>query len=115
MNLYYLLLLEFLLLNIKYFSLANPFFISSIYPQVHFCLFSNLFAERHNQKISYLYVFNIFNERVDNNDFKVVAQNGISVSVILDFNKLSCGDLYYFMDVVRDDGLITKRVLCIAL
>jgi hypothetical protein len=46
---------------------------------------------------------------VDNNDFKVVAQNGKSVSVILDFTKLSYGDLYYFMPLLRDDGFITKR------
>jgi hypothetical protein len=46
---------------------------------------------------------------VDNNDFKVVAQNGKSVSVILDFTKLSYGDLYYFMALLRDDGFKTKR------
>jgi hypothetical protein len=46
---------------------------------------------------------------VDNNDFKVVAQNGKSSSLILDFPKLSSGDLYYFMALLRDDRFITKR------
>jgi hypothetical protein len=52
-----------------------------------------LFSERHNQKISYLYVLNTLNERVDINDFKVVAQNGKSVPVTLNSKKLSHEDL----------------------
>lgn len=46
---------------------------------------------------------------MDNNDFKLVAQNGKSVSVILDFTKLSYEDLYYSMALLRDDGFIPKR------
>ena len=68
-----------------------------------------MFSERHNQKISYLYVFNTLNERVDNNDFKVVAQNGKSVSVTLNSKKTFPWGFNYFIALWRDDGYITKR------
>ena len=44
---------------------------------------------------------------MDNIDFKVGAQNGTSVSVILDFTKLSYGDLYYFMALLKGDMYCT--------
>jgi hypothetical protein len=99
-------------MNIKYFSLANP--VSYLFLKITFInrfilLILELYLPKDIIKSKLYLVFNTLNERVDNNDFKVGAQNRKNVSVILDFTKLSYGDLYYFMALLRDDGFITKR------
>jgi methionine-rich copper-binding protein CopC len=68
-----------------------------------------LFSERPEPKVSYIYVTNSKNERVDNNDFKITAKNDREATVTLDKSKLSDG-VYSVSWLVlsRDDGHITK-------
>ena len=70
---------------------------------------SILFSERPEPKVSYIHVTNSKNERVDNNDFKIIGQNDREASVTLDKNKLSDG-VYSVSWLVlsRDDGHISK-------
>lgn len=68
-----------------------------------------LYSERPEPKVSYIHVLNPFNERVDNNDFKIVGQDEKGATVTLDSPKLS-GDTYTVSWLVlsKDDGHITK-------
>jgi methionine-rich copper-binding protein CopC len=70
---------------------------------------SILFTERPEPKVSYIHVTNSKNERVDNNDFKIIGQNDREAAVTLDKNKISDG-VYSVSWLVlsRDDGHITK-------
>lgn len=68
-----------------------------------------LYSERPEPKVSYIHVLNPFNERVDNNDFKIVGQDEKGATVTLDSPKLS-DDTYTVSWLVlsKDDGHITK-------
>lgn len=68
-----------------------------------------LYSERPEPKVSYIHVLNPFNERVDNNDFKIVGQDEKGATVTLDSPKLS-EDTYTVSWLVlsKDDGHITK-------
>lgn len=70
---------------------------------------SILFSERPEPKVSYIHVTNSKNERVDNNDFKIIGQNDREASVTLDKNKILDG-VYSVSWLVlsRDDGHISK-------
>ena len=70
---------------------------------------SILFSERPEPKVSYIHVTNSKNERVDNNDFKIIGQNDRKASVTLDKNKFLDG-VYSVSWLVlsRDDGHISK-------
>ena len=70
---------------------------------------SILFSERPEPKVSYIHVTNSKNERVDNNDFKIIGQNDREASVTLDKNKIIDG-VYTVSWLVlsRDDGHISK-------
>jgi methionine-rich copper-binding protein CopC len=70
---------------------------------------SILFSERPEPKVSYIHVTNSKNERVDNNDFKIIGQNDREASVTLDKNKIIDG-VYSVSWLVlsRDDGHISK-------
>jgi methionine-rich copper-binding protein CopC len=70
---------------------------------------SILFSERPEPKASYIHVTNSENERVDNNDFKIIGQNDREASVTLDKNKILDG-VYSISWLVlsRDDGHISK-------
>ena len=70
---------------------------------------SILFSERPEPKVSYIHVTNSKNERVDNNDFKIIGQNDREASVTLDKNKIIDG-VYSISWLVlsRDDGHISK-------
>lgn len=68
-----------------------------------------LYSERPEPKVSYIHVLNPFNERVDNNDFKIVGQDEKGATVTLDSPKFS-DDTYTVSWLVlsKDDGHITK-------
>jgi methionine-rich copper-binding protein CopC len=68
-----------------------------------------LFSERPEPKVSYIHVTNSKNERIDNNDFKIIGQNDREASVTLDKNKILDG-VYSVTWLVlsRDDGHISK-------
>jgi len=70
---------------------------------------SILFSERPEPRVSYIHVTNSKNERVDNNDFKIIGQNDREASVTLDKNKILDG-VYSVSWLVlsRDDGHISK-------
>jgi methionine-rich copper-binding protein CopC/nitrogen fixation protein FixH len=68
-----------------------------------------LFSERPEPKVSYIHVTNSKNERVDNNDFKIIGQNDRGASVTLDKNKISDGVYSVSWLVLSlDDGHISK-------
>jgi methionine-rich copper-binding protein CopC len=68
-----------------------------------------LYSERPDEKISYIHVLNSQNERIDNNDFKIVGENERGASVTLDSNKLSSGTYTIsWLVLSKDDGHITK-------
>ena len=68
-----------------------------------------LYSERPEQKVSYIHVLNSNNERIDNNDFKIIGQDERSASVTLDSTKLSSGTYTIsWLVLSKDDGHITK-------
>ena len=68
-----------------------------------------LYSERPEQKVSYIHVLNSQNERIDNNDFKIVGQDERGASVTLDSTKLSSGtNTISWLVLSKDDGHITK-------
>ena len=68
-----------------------------------------LYSERPDEKISYIHVLNSQNERIDNNDFKIVGQDERGASVTLDSTKLSTGTYTIsWLVLSKDDGHITK-------
>jgi methionine-rich copper-binding protein CopC len=68
-----------------------------------------LYSERPEQKLSYIHVLNSHNERIDNNDFKIVGQDERGASVSLDSTKLSAGTYTIsWLVLSKDDGHITK-------
>src|SRR5688572_3720853 len=68
-----------------------------------------LYSERPEPKVSYIHVLNPFNERVDNNDFKIVAQDERRATVTLDSSKLMNGTYTVsWLVLSKDDGHITK-------
>jgi len=68
-----------------------------------------LFSERPEPKVSYIHVTNSKNERVDNNDFKIIGQNDRGASVTLDKNKIPDGVYSVSWLVLSlDDGHISK-------
>jgi methionine-rich copper-binding protein CopC len=68
-----------------------------------------LYSERPEPKVSYIHVLNPFNERVDNNDFKIVTQNQRGATVTLNSPKLSNGTYTVsWLVLSKDDGHITK-------
>ena len=68
-----------------------------------------LYSERPEPKVSYIHVLNPFNERVDNNDFKIVTQDERGATVTLDSTKLSNGTYTVsWLVLSKDDGHITK-------
>jgi methionine-rich copper-binding protein CopC len=68
-----------------------------------------LYSERPDEKISYIHVLNSQNERIDNNDFKIVGENERGVSVTLDSTKLATGSYTIsWLVLSKDDGHITK-------
>jgi methionine-rich copper-binding protein CopC len=50
-----------------------------------------LYSERPDEKISYIQVLNSQNERIDNNDFKIVGESERGASVTIDSTKLGTG------------------------
>jgi methionine-rich copper-binding protein CopC len=68
-----------------------------------------LYSERPEPKVSYIHVLNPFNERVDNNDFKIGTQDERGATVTLDSLKLSNGTYTVsWLVLSKDDGHITK-------
>ena len=68
-----------------------------------------LYSERPEQKVSYIHVLNSNNERIDNNDFKIIGQDERGGSVTLDSTKLSSGTYTIsWLVLSKDDGHITK-------
>ena len=68
-----------------------------------------LYSERPDEKISYIHVLNSQNERIDNNDFKIVGENERGASVTLDSTKLATGSYTIsWLVLSKDDGHITK-------
>jgi methionine-rich copper-binding protein CopC len=68
-----------------------------------------IYSERPDEKISYIHVLNSQNERIDNNDFKIVGQNERGASVTLDSTKLPTGTYTVsWLVLSKDDGHITK-------
>jgi methionine-rich copper-binding protein CopC len=68
-----------------------------------------LYSERPEPKVSYIHVLNTINERVDNNDFKIVAQDERRATVTLDSSKLMNGTYTVsWLVLSKDDGHITK-------
>lgn len=68
-----------------------------------------LYSERPEQKLSYIHVLNSHNERIDNNDFKIIGQDERGASVTLESTKLSSGTYTIsWLVLSKDDGHITK-------
>jgi methionine-rich copper-binding protein CopC len=68
-----------------------------------------LYSERPEPKVSYIHVLNSNNERIDNNDFKIIGQDERGASVTLDSTKLSSGTYTIsWLVLSKDDGHITK-------
>ena len=68
-----------------------------------------LYSERPEPKVSYIHVLNSQNERIDNNDFKIIGQDERGASVSLDSTKLSSGAYTIsWLVLSKDDGHITK-------
>lgn len=68
-----------------------------------------LYSERPEPKVSYIHVLNTNNERIDNNDFKIIGQDERAASVTLDSTKLSRGAYTIsWLVLSKDDGHITK-------
>ena len=68
-----------------------------------------LFSERPELKVSYIHVLNSNNERIDNNDFKIIGEDERGASVTLDSTKLSSGTYTIsWLVLSKDDGHITK-------
>ena len=68
-----------------------------------------LYSERPEPKVSYIHVLNAQNERIDNNDFKIIGQDERGASVSLDSTKLSSGAYTIsWLVLSKDDGHITK-------
>lgn len=68
-----------------------------------------LYSERPEQKLSYIHVLNSDNERIDNNDFKIIGQDERGASVTLESTKLSSGTYTIsWLVLSKDDGHITK-------
>ena len=68
-----------------------------------------LYSERPEQKVSYIHVLNPKNERIDNNDFKIIGQDERGASVTLDSTKLDSGTYtVVWLVLSKDDGHITK-------
>ena len=68
-----------------------------------------LFSERPEPKVSYIHVLNSNNERIDNNDFKIIGEDERGASVTLDSTKLSSGTYTIsWLVLSKDDGHITK-------
>lgn len=68
-----------------------------------------LYSERPEPKVSYIHVLNPFNERVDNNDFKIGTHDERGATVTLDSPKLSNGTYTVsWLVLSKDDGHITK-------
>jgi methionine-rich copper-binding protein CopC len=68
-----------------------------------------LYSERPEPKVSYIHVLNTTNERIDNNDFKIVGQDERGSSVSLDSTKISSGAYTIsWLVLSKDDGHITK-------
>jgi methionine-rich copper-binding protein CopC len=68
-----------------------------------------LYSERPEQKLSYIHVLNSHNERIDNNDFKIIGQDERGASVTLDSTNLSSGTYTIsWLVLSKDDGHITK-------
>ncbi|HEX6646893.1 MAG TPA: copper resistance protein CopC [Nitrososphaeraceae archaeon] len=101
--------------NINVFGHANPVLYkpssNSIF-QLDQLLPTNitiLYSERPEPKVSYIHVLNTINERVDNNDFKIVAQDERRATVTLDSSKLMNGTYTVsWLVLSKDDGHITK-------
>jgi methionine-rich copper-binding protein CopC len=67
------------------------------------------YSERPEPKISYIHVLNSQNERIDNNDFKIVGKDERGASVTLDSTKLDSGTYTIsWLVLSKDDGHITK-------
>jgi methionine-rich copper-binding protein CopC len=67
------------------------------------------FSERPDPKVSYIHVTNTKNNRIDNNDYTITAQNGRQATVTLNSNKLAPGVyIVSWLALSRDDGHITK-------
>ena len=103
------------LIHVEVFGHANPVLYNppsnSIF-QLDQLLPTNitiLYSERPEQKVSYIHVLNSQNERIDNNDFKIVGQDERGASVTLDSTKLSIGtNTITWLVLSKDDGHITK-------
>jgi methionine-rich copper-binding protein CopC len=68
-----------------------------------------LYSERPEPKVSYIHVLNSNNEKIDNNDFKIVGEDERGASVTLDSTKLSSGSYTIsWLVLSKDDGHITK-------
>src|ERR671910_3189766 len=68
-----------------------------------------LYSERPEPKVSYIHVLNSQNERIDNNDFKIIDQDERGASVSLDSTKLSSGAYTIsWLVLSKDDSHITK-------
>ena len=68
-----------------------------------------LYSERPEPKVSYIHVLNPFNERVDNNDFKIGTHDERGATVTLDSPELSNGTYTVsWLVLSKDDGHITK-------
>jgi methionine-rich copper-binding protein CopC len=68
-----------------------------------------LFSERPEPKVSYIHILNSNNERIDNNDFKIIGKDERGASVTLDSTKLSSGTYTIsWLVLSKDDGHITK-------
>ncbi len=68
-----------------------------------------LYSERPEPKVSYIHVLNSNNERIDNNDFKIIGEDERGASVTLDSTKLSSGTYTIsWLVLSKDDGHITK-------
>ena len=68
-----------------------------------------LYSERPEPKVSYIHVLSSNNERIDNNDFKILGEDERGSSVTLDSTKLSSGSYTIsWLVLSKDDGHITK-------
>ena len=68
-----------------------------------------LYSERPEPKVSYIHVLNPFNERVDNNDFKIGTHDERGATVTLASPELSNGTYTVsWLVLSKDDGHITK-------
>jgi hypothetical protein len=91
-------------MNIKYFSLANPvsyLFLKITFINRFFLFILELYLPKDIIKNKLYLVFNTLNERVDNNDFKVVAKKGKSLSVIFTFYKTFLGGFILFHGFIK--------------